>query len=112
MQRYKLKNELVRNFGGFFLCVDHFRKAGLAEIIDNTLGIRGPLAQYSYSDIFQSLVAIYLSGGSCIEDAAALSAQLSEKSQRCNFCRPDTILKMLFDTSIEVETFTSKDGNG
>jgi hypothetical protein len=43
------------------------------------LGVRGNLAKYSYSEIFESMMAIYLTGGSRIEDAKRLSAQFSKK---------------------------------
>lgn len=67
------------NFCRFFFCIDHFRKSRLAKVIDNTLGVRGDLAKYSYSEIFESMMAIYLTGGSRIEDAKRLSAQFSKK---------------------------------
>jgi len=54
------------------------------------LGVRGDLAKYSYSEIFESMMAIYLTGGSRIEDAKRLSAQFSEKSQGYRLFSPDT----------------------
>ena len=79
--KIQIKNDSIYNFGGFYFCVDHFRKSGLAELIDNTLGIRGVLATYSYSEIVESLMQIFMTGGSRIEDAKRLSAQFSEKTQ-------------------------------
>ena len=77
--KIQIKNDSVYNFGGFFFCIDHFCKSGLAKVIDNTLGVRSNLARYSYSEIFESMMAIYLTGGSRIEDAKRLLAQFSEK---------------------------------
>ena len=99
------------NFCRFFFCIDHFRKSRLAKVIDNTLGVRGNLAKYIYSEIFESMMAIYLTGGSRIEDAKRLSAQFSEKSQGYRLCSPDTILKTLSDKT-EKDTFVqSGEGN-
>lgn len=102
--KIQIKNDSIHNFGGFFFCIDHFRKAGLADVIDNTLGIRGIFATYSYSEIVETLMSIYLTGGSRIEDAKRLSAQFSEKTQGYEMCSPDTILKMLSDKASE-DTF-------
>ena len=85
--------------------------------VNNTLGNRSILAKYSNSDIFLSLAAIFLTGGSCIEDANAfdkpradkfacmprcenvcceatnrLSHNFTENSQSYRFCSADTIL--------------------
>ena len=93
--KIQIKNDSIHNFGGFFICIDHFRKSELAKLIDNTLSIRGNFARYSYTDIVESLMAFYLTGGSRIEDAKRLSFQFSEKSQEHNLCSPDTTLKIL-----------------
>ena len=49
--KVQIKNDSIYNFGGFYFCIDYFRKSGLAELTDNTLDIRGVLATYSYSEI-------------------------------------------------------------
>ncbi|MCQ2296611.1 MAG: hypothetical protein MJZ45_04345 [Bacteroidales bacterium] len=61
--KIQIKNDSVKNFGGFFSFVDHFRKNGTDDIIDNSLGYRWVLAKYSNSDIFLSLAAIFRSLG-------------------------------------------------
>lgn len=98
------KKRFHTQFRRIFFCIDHFRKAGLVDVIDNTLGIRGVFATYSYSEIVEALMSIYLTGGSRIEDAKRLSAQFSEKTQGYEMCSPDTILKMLSDKASE-DTF-------
>ena len=52
--KIQIKNDSVHNFGRLFFCINHFRKSGLVKVIDNTLGFRGNLAKYSYSEIFES----------------------------------------------------------
>lgn len=96
------------NFSGFFFCIGHFRKPGIAKAFDNTLGIRSNLAKYSYYYIFESMMAICLAGGSRIEDTKRLSAQFSEKSQGYRLCSPDTILKTLSDKA-EEDSFVGLD---
>ncbi|MBP5535366.1 MAG: hypothetical protein J6X62_01095 [Bacteroidales bacterium] len=108
--KVQIKNDSINNFGGFYFCIDHFRRSGLADIIDNTLVIRGILAQYSYSEIVETLMSIYLTGGSRIEDAKRLSTQFSEKTQGYEMCSPDTVLKMLSDKASEDTFLDTKDG--
>ena len=108
--KVQIKNDSVYNFGGFYFCIDHFRSSGLAKVIDNALGVRGGLARYSYSEIFESLMAVYLTGGTRIEDAKRLSAQFSEKSQGYRLCSPDTILKMLSDKAAKDSFVESEEG--
>ena len=77
--KIQIKNDSVKNFGGFFSFVDHFRKDGMGEIVDKILGNRSILAKYSNSDIFLSLAAIFLTGGSCIEDANVFDKPRADK---------------------------------
>lgn len=108
--KIQIKNDSVRNFGGFFSFVDHFRNDGLDIIVDKALGNRSMLAKYSNSDIFLSLVAIYLTGGSCIEDSNRLSRNFTEISQGYRFCSADTILRMIKAAKSDNEGFVSKAG--
>lgn len=94
--KIQIKNESVKNFGGFFSFVDHFRKDGMDGIIDKLLDNRSIFAKYSNSDISLSLAAIFLTGGSCIEDSNRLSRIFTENSHGYRFCSADTILHILF----------------
>ena len=69
------------------------------------------MAKYSYSEIFEPMMALYLTGGSRIEDAKRLSAQFSEKSQGYRLCSPETILKTLSDKTEEDTFVQSGEGN-
>ena len=108
--KIQIKNDSVRNFGGFFSFVDHFRNDRLDIIVDKALGNRSMLAKYSNSDIFLSLAAIYLTGGSCIEDSNRLSRNFTEISQGYRFCSADTILRMIKAAKSDNEGFVSKAG--
>ena len=89
--KIQIKNDSVRNFGVFFSFVDHFRKDGMEGIVNNTLEHRSMLARYSNSDIFLLLATIFLTGGSCIEDANVFSRSLSLPvpgwGKLCPFCQ-------------------------
>ena len=67
--KIQLKSDLVGTFGGIFLMLDHFNKAGLDKLVDKLLGNRRFNAKYSYSDISKTLLATYVTNGSCIEDS-------------------------------------------
>ena len=90
--KIQLKSDLVGTFGGIFLMLDHFNKAGLDKLVDKLLGNRRFNAKYSYSDIFKTLLATYTTNGSCIEDSRRISGQISEKSQDYRLCSPDILL--------------------
>ncbi len=47
--KVQIKNDSINNFGGFYFCIDHFRKSRMADIVDKTLSIRDTLATYSYA---------------------------------------------------------------
>ena len=49
--------------------LDHFNKVGLDKLVDKLLGNRRFNAKYSYSDISKTLLATYVTNGSCIEDS-------------------------------------------
>lgn len=93
--KIQIKNDSVKNLGGFFLSIDHFRHDEMSEIIGKTLVHRKMYDKYSYFDNFLSLAAIYLTGGSCIEDANRLSPAFTETYKRHRFCSAYTILRMI-----------------
>lgn len=108
--KIQIKNESVKNFGGFFSFVDHFRKDGMDGIVDKTLVSRSIFTKYSNSDISLSLAAIFLTGGSCIEDSNRLSRIFTENSHGYRFCSADTILRMIKAASKDCKGFASKAG--
>ena len=81
--KVQIKNDTINNFGGFYFRIDHFRESGLVDVIDNTLGISGSTCQIQLLGDLETLMSVYLTGGSRIEDSKRLSAQFSEKTQEC-----------------------------
>lgn len=108
--KIQIKSEFVGNSGGIFLLLDHFNKAGLGDLVYNSLGNRKFNAKYSYSEILQTLLATYLSGGSCIEDSKRISAQIPENLPGYRMCSPDVILNSFGELSTKTESFCSESG--
>lgn len=66
--KIRIKNESIHYIIGFFFSIDLFGKAGLADNIDNTLNVNCVLATYSHSNIMETMMSVFLTGGSWIED--------------------------------------------
>ena len=71
MAKIQIKSEKLTPFGGIFSIMEQF-DALLAQAIDSTLGLRGTMFGYQYSEILRSLMCVYLCGGSCIEDVTSV----------------------------------------
>lgn len=78
--KIQIKKDSVKNYGGFLPFVDHFRKDGMEDVSNKALGTRGVFAKYKNLDIFLSLASIFLTGGTCIEDANRLLHNFTENS--------------------------------
>ncbi|SDD13079.1 hypothetical protein SAMN05216323_108912, partial [Williamwhitmania taraxaci] len=61
-------SDTINSFGGINFADKIIREASIYDTIDQTLGIRGVKAQYSYSDLFRSYLMLVLCGGECAED--------------------------------------------
>ncbi len=66
--KIQLNFRKIGTFGWIFSTKDAFRKAGLSNLIDNTLGNKGINTKYAYSHIVENLMSTHLCGGECIED--------------------------------------------
>lgn len=73
MINIETKNDKFTAFGGLAYVFNALSKSGLPELFENHLGKRGVRStSYSYASILKALVAVYLSGGDCIEDVNGL----------------------------------------
>lgn len=106
--KIQIKSDMVGIFGGIFLMLDHFNKVGLDKLVDKLLGNRRFNAKYSYSDISKTLLATYVTNGSCIEDSKQISGQISEKSQGYRLCSPDVLLNSFKELSTESTFFSTR----
>lgn len=82
----------------------------MEDVLNKALGTRGVFAKYKNLDIFLSLALIFLTGGTCIEDANRLSQNFTEISQGYKFCSADTILRMIKSAKTDNDEFESKSG--
>jgi len=59
----------ITSFGGISYVNFEFKNCGLAQLIDNELGIRGIGSKYTHSEIFGNWFNVFFCGGECAEDA-------------------------------------------
>lgn len=67
MDKVQMKSEQITPFGGIFSIMGQF-DALLSGVIGSTQGLRSKTLGYQYSEIFRSLMCVFLCGGSCTED--------------------------------------------
>jgi hypothetical protein len=102
--------EKINPFGGFNFCVKLLKDIGIPALFDRELGSRGKKAEFKYSDILQSHLAIYLNGGDCTEDINEhLRGHLSTVKD-LNVCSADTILRGIKELSTPEQTYTGASG--
>lgn len=108
--KVQIKSNSYQPFGGLFFPLHEIRTTGLSSLIDSELGFRVRQFGYSYSQIIESLFAIFLCGGDRIED---IHSHLRESlSAIPGFCAPspDTLLRGLKELSCTDISYKSKSG--
>jgi hypothetical protein len=58
----------ITPFGGISYVNSEFINCGLAQLIDNELGMRGNGTGYSHSELFSNWFSVFFCGGECAED--------------------------------------------
>lgn len=102
--------EKINSFGGINFADHIITNTSAIDIIDQTLGKRGSLANYSYSDLIRSYLFLVLCGGDCAEDITEnLRAEL-QQVKGFEVCSADTLLRMQKELSTEKQTFVSATG--
>lgn len=103
------KHDNFNAFGGLVLVFNALSGCGLLECIDEHLGQRGVRSSsFSYSEIFRALVAIYLTGGDCLEDVEALREFWSRGERMPS---PDVIGRALKDLAVGDRYVKSEGGH-
>lgn len=100
----------IGTFGGIFSTIDAFRKAGLSNLIDNTLGNKGINTKYTYSNIVENLMSTYLCGGECIEDCNLFRTERYQRNPDYRFASADTLLKTFQTLSVNNRTVSAESG--
>lgn len=100
----------INSFGGINFANLIINNIGVFDLIDQTLGNRGVMSKYKYSDLFRSYFLMTLCGGECAEDITEhLRSELSQV-KGFNVCSADTLLRMQRELATEKEIFTAKSG--
>lgn len=90
-----ITSRAISAFGGLNLVHHQLDILGIKQILEASLPTLAPQSQYSWKDVFYSLLSIFYCGGDCIEDAKTVLQDHFEHSQLFNLCSPDTILRRL-----------------
>lgn len=103
-------SEKINSFGGINFADHIINNASVYKTIDQTLGMRGIKAEYSYSDLFRSYLLMVLCGGECAEDITEhLRGELAHV-KGFGVCSADTLLRMQKELATKKETTISKTG--
>jgi len=103
-------SDTISAFGGLNFADTLLNKAGVFKTIDNTLGDRGLMTSYSYSDLIRSYLLMVLCGGECAEDITEHLGSELEQVDDFDVCSADTLLRMQKELSTPKETYVSKSG--
>jgi len=95
-------------YGGLIIIDKLLKNKGISHLFTKHLGSRGPLAQYSYADILQSIIYSQLSNGSALEDIHELKKKHLQQSFAV--CSADTALNSIKDLAIPNEAHVTQDG--
>ena len=100
--------ENINSFGGINFADKIIENTSAYKIIDQSLGNRGLMADYSYSDLIRSYFLMVLCGGECAEDITEHLRDELDHIIDFNVCSADTLLRMQKELSTEKETFVSE----
>ena len=110
MAKVQIKSETLTPFGGIFSIMEQFDSM-LSPIIDRTLGQRcRSIIGYKYSEIVRSLVSVYFSGGSYVEDVTSQRMRHRSYHAMLRKCSSDTILRAIKELTQENISYTSDKG--
>jgi len=98
----------VTPFAGISFLNYEFNKSGIAQLIDNELGVRGKKVGFSYSDIIKNFSSVFYCGGNCAEDLQTHFGKQLKLIPNNNVPSADTILRGIKELSTPNLSFTSK----
>lgn len=109
MAKVIIKSDKLTPFGGIFFVMEQF-DALLSNTIDSKLGLRSKLIGYQYSEIMRSLMCVFLSGGSCVEDVSSLLLPHLSQHPTLRTCSSDTILRAIRELTTPNIKYVSETG--
>jgi hypothetical protein len=102
-------SEKITSLGGFNFVFKSFKDSGLADLIDNHLGMRVKSIGFQYSDIFTNHLAIYFNGGDCTEDINDHLREHLQKIRGMQVCSADTVLRGIKELATDTHCFENPD---
>lgn len=100
--------ENINSFGGLNFASNEFKSLCLSQIINNQLGSRSPLAQYSYADVIKNMWMIVFAGGDCAKDIQEHLKTELENTIEMNVSSADTILRVQQELASDTQIIHSK----
>ena len=100
----------VNPFSGISLVNHYFNKSGLAQLVDNELGIRTVRVGFQYSEIFRNLTNVFLSGGDVIEDINNHLGEHLKSIPHNNVPSADTVLRAIKELTTKNTVYISDKG--
>jgi hypothetical protein len=100
----------ITPFGGISYVNFQFSNCGLAQLIDNDLGIRGNGTGYSHSDIFRNWFNLIFCGGECAEDIQIHLRSTLEQIPGNKVASADTMLREIKSLAVENTEVVSTSG--
>lgn len=100
----------ISAFGGINFVYDYLKKYNFESIYNNLLPTLKEQCKYTWDDIINSLLSIYMCGGDCIEDLQTHLRGHFTNNPFINMPSPDTVLKRLAELSEDNQTCRTKRG--
>jgi len=91
----------ITPFGGISYVNIQFNNCGLAQLIDNELGIRGNGTGYSHSEIFRNWFDLIFCGGECAEDIQVHLRSTLEQIPDNKVASADTMLREIKSLAVD-----------
>jgi hypothetical protein len=88
-----LKSPAISAFGGMNFVFEYLQNNGFSTLVNQSLPSLKNQIKYSWSDILNSLLSIYLCGGDCIEDLQSHLKVHFENNPFVQVPSPDTVLR-------------------
>lgn len=100
----------INPFGGINFVNKTLENTGVFQLIDNELGKRPALAEYSYSDIFRTYWLLNFTGGDCAEYITEHLRPYLKDIKGIAVPGADTLLRVQKQLATDKETFTTNKG--
>ena len=107
----KVQNcKTISAFGGINFVFEYLEQNSMGSFFNRSLPILRSQSKYQWSDIFNSLLGIYMCGGDCIEDIGTHLKSHFINNPFVNTPSPDTILRRLSELSENNNSCRTKRG--